>query len=145
MKKVTAYGVQVKTKPETVMTIPAGKESRIEMTCVVIADTSFHLDSLIAQFGLHAVLDFVLHSLQSDVDGRVRCDKYDQRHAVNDHEDEQIVRDERHPSIVQIRAARCTSALDNDARPSTTLNRRMATHLERVFVPSEYGQERPDE
>lgn len=57
------------------------------------------------------MFDLVLHLFQPEIDGGVRYDQDDQRNTIDHHEDEQIERDEQLATIVQVRAARRSSAL----------------------------------
>ena len=97
MKKTTAYGVQVKVKPRTLMTIPRRRKKRLDdrqRTEITFQNSTFHFDPFVAQFGLHSVFDLVLHAFQPDVDRGVRDDQNDQRNAIDHHEDEHVERDE---------------------------------------------------
>ena len=126
-QKAIAYGVQVKTKPNTVMTIP-DKEKRCSSLesmyshakSFTFQDTSFHLDTFVAQFGFDAMCRLVLHLFQSEVDECVRNNQDDQRNAIDNDEDEEIVGDEQRTRIVEIRTARCSCALEVTERERNT-------------------------
>ena len=74
-QKAIAYGVHVKTKPNTVMTMP-DKEKRCSSLgsrssrskSVTFQDTTFHFDTFVTEFRFDAMCRFVLHLSQSKVD-----------------------------------------------------------------------------